>query len=451
MSSDSKRKTLFKLIIPSLLGVLLFLVPIRYNGSSELLVGLMGSWAKKILGNAFIPLIVIVIVINVLLVIIHRIKPIPFLKKNKKLNDLFTPNTFWFITMVVGAVLTLLCFFRIGPEAIWSDDTGNNMLAGILPSCVMWYIIGGFFLSLLTDYGLMDLLSSFFTKVSRPLFQVPGRAMIDCVTSWMGSSICGVYLTVSQYEAGLYNAKEAAIIICNFSLLSVSFCSLIASMLDLQGMFGLFYLTIVIAGFICAIVLPRLWPLRGFSQEYDKISGKQAEDEVLPDGKSSLRTGYERACLRAEKANGLVDFIKNGAENVLSLMVSTLPCMMTFGTIALIIATYTPVFDYLGMPLGYFLKLFQIPDAMRAGSAMLVGFVDQFVPVIVGGGFAALPTRFLVGAISILQIVYITDVGTLILTSRVPLNLWHLFVIFLERIVLSIPIVVLCMHLFGIA
>ena len=62
----------------------------------------------------------------------------------------------------------------------------------------------------------------------------------------------------------------------------------------------------------------------------------------------------------------------------------------------------------------------------------------------------AVATRFLVGCISILQIVYVTDIGTLILTSRVPLNLWQLFIIFIERVVISIPIVVLCMHLFGI-
>ena len=314
---------------------------------------------------------------------------------------------------------------------------------------MVWYLIGGFFLPLLTDYGLMDLLSSVFTKFARRLFCVPGRAMIDCVTSWMGSSVCGAYLTISQYEKGIYNAKEASIILCNFSLLSVSLCSLIASMVGVGEMFGKLYLTIVIAGILCAIIIPRLWPIKNFSEEYDKVSGNCAPAESHK-GVNGLKWGYMQAYKRAESAPGIKSFFAKGAYSALNLTVSTLPCIMAFGTVSLIVATYTPVFEYLGLPLGYYIELFGIPEAAKAGSAILVGFADQFIPVIIGGSMEAVATRFLVGCISILQIVYVTDIGTLILTSRVPLKLWQLFVIFIERVVISIPIVVLCMHLFGI-
>lgn len=444
------RKTMLKLIFPSLLGVLLFLVPVRYNGSSELIVGIIGNFIKKGLGAALIPTVVVVIVVSTLITVIHKLHPIPQIAKREKLNELFSPDAFWTVVRIIGAVLALITYFRVGTEVIWSADTGSNMLETILPTCMMWYLIGGFFLPLLTDYGLMELLSSIFTRVSRVLFKVPGRAMVDCVTSWMGSSVCGAYLTISQFENGLYNAKEAAIIICNFSLLSVSLCSLIASMVGVGDMFGVFYLTIVIAGIACAIIMPRLWPLSRFPENYDSVSGKRAPDETNVGGVSGLKLGYMQACARAKEAPGFGEFVKRGAFSALNLMVSTMSCIMAFGTIALIIATYTNIFDYLGMPLGYYLSLFKIPEAMQAGSAILVGFADQFIPVIIGGTMTALPTKFLVGCMSILQIVYITDIGTLILTSRVPLNLWQMFVIFIERIVISIPIVVLCMRLFGI-
>ena len=144
-------------------------------------------------------------------------------------------------------------------------------------------------------------------------------------------------------------------------------------------------------------------------------------------------------------------FLRAGAYNVVNLIITTLPNMMAFGTIALVLANYTSLFDYLGIPLGMYLQLFQVPDAMEAGSSIMVGFADQFIPVIVGSSMTATLTKFVLGTISIIQIVYISDIGTLILTSRVPLNLGHLFVIFLERVLISIPVVVLCAHLFGIA
>lgn len=446
---NQKSKTLFKLIVPSLLGVLLFLVPLNYNGSSELVVGIMGSWLKKIMGAALIPTVVIITVASAFITVIHKIVPIPFIKKNKSLDELFSPDKFWFSVRIIGAVLAIITYFKFGTEIIWSEDTGSSILTSILPTCMVWYLIGGFFLPLLTDYGLMDLLSSIFTKFARRLFCVPGRAMIDCVTSWMGSSVCGAYLTISQYEKGIYNAKEASIILCNFSILSVSLCSLIASMVGVGEMFGKFYLTIVIAGILCAIIIPRLWPIKNFSEEYDKVSGNCAPAESHK-GVNGLKWGYMQAYKRAESAPGIKSFFAKGAYSALNLTVSTLPCIMAFGTVSLIAATYTPVFEYLGLPLGYYIELFGIPEAAKAGSAILVGFADQFIPVIIGGSMKAVATRFLVGCISILQIVYVTDIGTLILTSRVPLKLWQLFVIFIERVVISIPIVVLCMHLFGI-
>ena len=220
-------------------------------------------------------------------------------------------------------------------------------------------------------------------------------------------------------------------------------------MLDFNDIFPQFYLTISIASLLCAVILPRLWPLRSMSTAYDARSGKQVNEDT-PQGVNGLQWGYRQALARAAGAPGPVGFLRTGAYNVVNLIITTLPNMMAIGTIALVLANYTSLFDYLGIPLGMYLQLFQVPDAMEAGSSILVGFVDQFIPVIVGSSMTATLTKFVLGTISIIQIVYISDIGTLILTSRVPLNLGHLFVIFLERVLISIPVVVLCAHLFGV-
>lgn len=447
---SSKTKTVLKLMIPSLIGIILFLVPVNYRGESEIVVGIIANGLKSALGGALIPLLTVLTVGSAALSLLHRICPLPFFSRHEALNRLFSPNLFWLVVRTLGGAITLLVFFRVGPAAVWSADTGGNMLTTILPSCAVWYLVGGLLLPLMTDYGLLDIFSSLFKRVSRPLFKVPGRAMLDCVTSWVGSSVCGIYLTISQYEGGFYNAREAAIISSNFSLLSISFCSMIAAMLGLGTMFGRFYLTIVAAGVICAVITPRLWPLRGIPETYDAVSGRQVDEEA-PRNMSNLRWGYRQALKRAEAAPGFLEFLKKGVTTAADLTLNTMPVIMAFGTIALIVANYTPVFDYLGVPLGLYLKVFGVPDAMEAGSAILVGFADQFIPVVIGSAFSSLFTRFVVGCCCILQILYITDIGALVLTSRMPFNLWQMFVVFLERIVISIPIIVLCANLFGIA
>lgn len=48
----------------------------------------------------------------------------------------------------------------------------------------------------------------------------------------------------------------------------------------------------------------------------------------------------------------------------------------------------------------------------------------------------------------LVQIIYLTEVGTIIIKSEIPLNLWKLFLIFMERTLIAIPLIVLFANLF---
>jgi len=56
-------------------------------------------------------------------------------------------------------------------------------------------------------------------------------------------------------------------------------------------------------------------------------------------------------------------------------------------------------------------------------------------------------TRFIVAVVSVTQILFLDEVGGLILGSKLPVNLPELFVIFLERTVISLLIVCPLAHL----
>ena len=127
---------------------------------------------------------------------------------------------------------------------------------------------------------------------------------------------------------------------------------------------------------------------------------------------------------------------------------SVLPTVMCIGTIALIVANYTPIFQYLGLPFLPLLKLLQVPDAQAASATMIVGFTDMFTPsVIISGANVSAMTKFIVAVISVTQVLFLDEVGGLILSSKLPINLWELFVIFLERTLISLLVVCPLAHL----
>src|SRR5690606_41188667 len=58
-----------------------------------------------------------------------------------------------------------------------------------------------------------------------------------------------------------------------------------------------------------------------------------------------------------------------------------------------------------------------------------------------GAGIESELTRFFIATISVTQLIYMSEVGGLILGTKLPLKLWDLFIIFILRTLISIPIV----------
>ena len=89
-----------------------------------------------------------------------------------------------------------------------------------------------------------------------------------------------------------------------------------------------------------------------------------------------------------------------------------------------------------------------VPDVNDAASTMIIGFVDMFTPsILIAGSGACAMTKFIVAVISVTQVLYLSEVGGLIMASKLPLNIVELFVIFLERTLISILIVCPIAHL----
>lgn len=52
-------------------------------------------------------------------------------------------------------------------------------------------------------------------------------------------------------------------------------------------------------------------------------------------------------------------------------------------------------------------------------------------------------TRFIIGALSFTQLIYMTETGVIILKSDIPLNIKDLFIIFIEITIITLPIITL--------
>ena len=97
--------------------------------------------------------------------------------------------------------------------------------------------------------------------------------------------------------------------------------------------------------------------------------------------------------------------------------------------------------------MGLYLQLFGGEEAFAVAPVTLVGFTDMFIPALLITGITSVKTKFIIGVLSLVQIIYLTEVGTIIVKSEIPLNLWKLFLIFMERMLIAIPLIVLFANL----
>ena len=171
--------------------------------------------------------------------------------------------------------------------------------------------------------------------------------------------------------------------------------------------------------------------------------------ETIPaEYSSSLEYGLVLARQRVAEHQGIGQFIENGIRNAAGMWFGVLPVVMCIGTLALVLANNTTIFDILGQPFLPLLQFLNIPEAAAASKTMIVGFTDMFTPSILAAGTIASPmTRFIVAVISVTQLIYLSEVGGLILGSKIPVNLLELFIIFLERTIISLLIAAPVAHL----
>lgn len=432
-----------KFIIPSVIGVLLFIIPIKYKGDVTIPIAILSGILVDFIGAYLVYIVTGIIAISAILTIICTLLKPNFMTNNKLLNSLFTTTPLWLVIRFLGGVFGVLSAFQIGPEMIISSDTGAFVLNDLLTVLFSIFLFAGLFLPLLLNFGLLEFFGALLTKVMRPVFKLPGRSSIDCITSWLGDGTLGIMLTNKQYEEGFYTQREAATISTTFSAVSITFSLVVINTVGLGNMFIPFYLTVTFAGIVAAIIIPRIYPLSKKKDIYYNGESKKI-DESIPEGYTSFSWGYEKAIEKARKNSSVKEFIIEGFKNVLDMWIGVLPVVMGLATIALIIATYTPVFEILGLPFVPILNLLQVPEALQASQTLVVGFADMLLPsVIASTTISNEMTRFIVAAVSVTQLVYMSEVGGVLLGSKIPVNIKELIIIFIERTLITLPVIVL--------
>ncbi|WP_352259437.1 YjiH family protein [Psychrobacter sp. TB55-MNA-CIBAN-0194] len=438
------RAAMWKFLLFSALGIALFIIPFQWDGKVTILLGVLTDTLQAALGGFVVYIAMAIVSISFIGALAVKILK-PTLHEESPVKKLFDVDWFWLATRFLGMLFVWMIFLQVGPEFIINRNTGGVIFEDLIPILIPLFFFAILSLPFLTDFGLMEFLGTLASKVFIKLFKLPGRSAVDAMSSWFGAASIGLLVTMQEYDKSFYSQREAAVIATTFSVTSIAFTYVVAKTIGVDNNFVYFYLTIALTGFIAAIIMPRIPPLSRKPDTYH--SGKSMLDEGIPAEYSTYQWAVNRAVTRAHSMPRLGQVFKRSVNNLFDIYFGLIPVVFAIGTIGLGLAEYTPVFNWLATPLVPLLEWLQIPEAAKAAPAMIMGFADMYLPALVGKSIESEMTRFIVGACSITQIIYMSEVGALILKSNIKLNVLELFLIFMLRTIISLVVITSVAHL----
>jgi len=438
-------KNKLRFLLPSLVGVLTVLTPIRWNGNRTIGIDILTGWFKALLGIHVLHMVVGFLVVTSILTVLGTVFKTGWIRRHKKWKDLFDVPVNWLVLRALGTVFGLMYLFQIGPELLISEQIGGAVFVGIAVNVLPIYIFASLLMPLLTDFGFMEFAGTLARPVFRRVFRLPGRSAIDAVTSFVGAASIGLLITIGQYNRGNYTARQACVIATNFSVVAIPFALVVASVAGIGHLFVGWYGFVVLACLIAALITPRLPPLSNKAQVY--VSGLvDSGPDATRVAQSLISEAWDRAMERASSSPGARDYFASALTNMMFFIFSVMAAGMALATLAALVTFHTPIFTWLSYPFITVLELAQLPDATAASPALFAGFLDQYIPAIVATGIESNVTSFVLAGLSVCQLIFMSEVGVIILRSSLPLSITDLIVIFLLRTAIILPVLIIGAH-----
>ncbi len=439
---STRGRSALKSIAGSLLGIILFFIPFSTaSGESKIPLILIIDFIKEVLGKGLEYLTLGVVVLLFATWVLSRTTQIPVFKKYHEKDGLI--NGFLF---GLAAVFGVMIVFHIGPEWLLHKDIGG-LAFHIGCSVLLTVSLAGTLVMFLTEFGFLEFIGTLMAPLMRPIYRLPGRSAVDAVTSFVADPAVGIFITNKIYKNGYYTQRESASIATNFSICSLGFFALLTSIGGIMEYLPHVIISSFIITFILAAILTRIPPLSLKKDVY--IDGREQTKEMRTPAPLSQKIISEAAGIAMEKASaakpgtftrGAVDAVKF-AQKIVGYVVS-------IATLALILATYTPIFDWLGVPVTPILSLMGLPDAQAIGSTVLVSITEIALPIIIASGAkVSTMSLFFVCTLSTVQVIFFTESANAMLEADIPLKVWELIAIFFIRTIIAIPLVAIAAHI----
>lgn len=440
-------KNFAKMIILTAIGVFYYMVPFKMHGEMTMAVAVLED---AIMSNFdFYPMLITLLSSALVLVALYFSLIKKDTLKNEYFKELFQVGPVALLWRITGAIILVLAAFKIGPEFIWSEYTAGFLQSYLIPALLLLFAFALMFISLLLDFGGIELLGGILQPIFKPLFKLSGPGALMGLVSWFGSGTTGMILTDKAHKENELTTKESNLIVFGFAIISFPVTFIYST--GLGGLdvkyFPYLTLTLVVCTVVTSFILVRIPPIAGKTQKY--YDGTEHK-EIPNDGKTRFERTVDLALTKASTGPSFGAMIKEGLKETFAIAVELFPLITVVATAVLVLGEYTPVFAILSAPFAPILTAMGLPEATIAAPAFFTGFADLILPFITSSAVTSQLTKFVICAVAIIQVFCMSEGGVILMKSSLDIKFKDLVIVFIVKTVICIPIAYYMGVLFGI-
>jgi hypothetical protein len=117
---------LLKFVIPAILGVGLFLTPVRYQGNATVVLGILIGQIQAAMGSSMKYATTAIFVSSASLTLLYTFAPDRWTDATPRLRSVLRTQPGWLALRVLGGVFSAMTLLQLGPEWVISEKTGSG-------------------------------------------------------------------------------------------------------------------------------------------------------------------------------------------------------------------------------------------------------------------------------------------------------------------------------------
>ena len=457
VSNKYPASTYFKFIVLPLIGIFAFFINFPVSAytvmgftvpqNSTILLNHVTGFMRALLWNGNLKVMPYV----VLAIAVYGLVDL-YLRRKKHFGT--TVNIVFAIIKCIGVVFIIFAVFNVGPGFMHEPRemlAAKNADGSLMPRSISAFVMNGVlitisisiplaavFLPFILNYGLVEFVGVLVRPIMRPLFRVPGRSAVILVSALLGNFSVAHIAVDDQYHKGQMTEREAMAICASFCSSSIAFMMVLATNSGIMNYWNAYVWSSFLIIILISLIGVRVFPL------------SRLRDGYAPNVTPHPENVYKQKILKSalEEGLGVSQESENPVKGIALILKATVGVLAAiimgagFSTsVGMLLYLFTPIFQWIGVIFRPIMWLVQIPanEVATASTGAAFSLLEVTIPsmLVMSGGWSY-HIRYMMAVVPITSVIFLGSYVPSLLSTNLPVKFWHLMVIWVERMMLSV-------------